>query len=100
MYILDEKLTCPCIWKVLKNQFLTGLRNNSKIRNHILSVEDAAGEGIQASGFETHEYMSKPILVNSQAEKTQHFFPTRQIKFGVCKVDNLKKCLGFLFFVW
>lgn len=43
-----------------------GLRRNSKIRKLILSVDDAAGHGMQKSGFETHQYMSKYILVNSQ----------------------------------
>lgn len=74
MYILDEPLTSPCIWKVFKNHFPIGLRSNSNIRKHILTVEDAVGEGIQKSGFETHQYMSKHIQVNSQAITKDIFF--------------------------
>lgn len=74
MNILGEQLTWPCIWEVFKNGFLTGLRSNSKTRKHILAVEEAAREGIQTSGFETLQKMSKYILVNSQANKQRYFF--------------------------
>jgi len=50
-----------------------GLRSSSKIRKLILTVDDA-GYGMQKSGFETRQYMSKHILVNSQAITEGIFF--------------------------
>lgn len=71
-----------------------GLRRNSKIRKLILTVDDAAGHGMQKSGFETHQYMSKYRLVNSRGffflQYRPNLEPVRNIIF---------KNVGF-FLVW